>query len=353
MVKKSFFKERTVNDIRKLSVIQVDRQRGLVERIDNLDPGEEAIELRMQREIVPERFFRNVETGREASRKCLKHGALIKLSQPQSQDSALRTREIPLAMRARDFADLEAMREEDINFVGYSFRPVQGRDRTLRVVPFVWMPEGVRLFGYAESRVGGIKVQSYKDSARVQREGASIVLEVPSRSRKVPRYRFGLRHVPVLRGNENLASVLSLRPFVLQESDSGEPIRGRTAHEDFLIRYTGRDARQESPVITFYPHDLAGYLGIVKNELSEHNLTPLEMNPFALPSRKQAEFYKKLYNNVLVYDLTLSSKSKLRKLHLAERCILLARAIGKFGHDEFAFWDGPRDGRLRDYDWSV
>ena len=77
------------------------------------------------------------------------------------------------------------------------------------------------------------------------------------------------------------------------------------------------------------------------------------MNPFALPSRHQAEFYRKLSNNLLVYDPTLTSKSKLRKPHLAEKSILLCRALAKFGNDDFAFWDPERDGRLKDYDWSI
>jgi len=70
-------------------------------------------------------------------------------------------------------------------------------------------------------------------------------------------------------------------------------------------------------------------------------------------SRKGADIDRRVRNNVLIFDPTLTSKHKLRKLHLAERSILLARAIGKFGHDEIAYWEPGRDGKIKDYDWSV
>ncbi|MEK6819423.1 MAG: hypothetical protein AABY10_05840, partial [Nanoarchaeota archaeon] len=90
-----------------------------------------------------------------------------------------------------------------------------------------------------------------------------------------------------------------------------------------------------------------------KNYLADHNMTPMEMNPFALTSRHGASFYNRLNNNVVIFDPSLRSKHKHRKLHLAEKCILWARAIGKFGHDDIAFWDPSRDGKLKDYDWSI
>jgi len=82
-------------------------------------------------------------------------------------------------------------------------------------------------------------------------------------------------------------------------------------------------------------------------------MTTMEMNPFMLVSRLGAEFCNKLNNNVLIYDPTLSGKEKTRKPHIYEESKLIARAIGHFGHDDFAFWDWERDGKPQDYDWSI
>ncbi|MFH1801892.1 MAG: hypothetical protein ABH864_00400 [archaeon] len=350
MAKKSFFQERTVAQIRDLSAQETSRQRGLVRTIDDLDPTTDGLTVRAQ--LIPGKFFRGGLTQAQASRKAYKHGDLIPLSHPQTWTGCYNSPEIPLAIRARDFTQLRAMREEDINVFGYSIRPEWG-DRTKRVFPFVWMPEGLRLFGYAENNAGGIGVEPYPDAKRVRRDGASVVVTVPSRTQKNPRYSFRLVGVPFVRSRENLSSVLTLRPHVIQDEDTGEPKTGRTPHDQYNIKYAYEGDREGSNPLTFYPHDLAGYLGIVKAQLADHNMTAMEMNPFALPSRHQAEFYTKLCNNVLVYDPSLESKDKLRKLHVAEKSLLLARAIGQFGHDDFAYWDPARDGKLKDYDWSV
>lgn len=347
--RKSFFRERTAAEISHLYTQRVYDARGLVRRIDSLNLGE-ALELRFQ--LLPGRFYRNVDTWAEASRKAYKHGDYLALSQPASLQSALDSPEIPLSIRARDFAKLGKMREEDINFIGYSFRPVQGRDRLKRMVPFIWCPEGVRLFGYAENLTGGIRVQAYADSARVKSEGANVIVSVPSRTRKKPRYSFKLVHVPMTRNSANLASVLSLRSALIQEDGTGEPEGRKSPHEMYNMRYTWEAEREGSDAVFLYPQDVAAYIAVIKDQKLKHNMAPLVMNPFALTSRHGAELFTKFCNNVVIYDPTLKGKKKLRKLHVAEKGVLWGRAISVFGHDDIAFWDPERDGRLRDYSWS-
>jgi len=359
--KKSYFQERTPAQIRHLNLSRAYRHRGLVQRIHDLDPNEDAVEIRVQ--LIPGRFYRNSETGAEASRKCYKHGDLILSSQPKTQGEAYDSPEIPLQIRARDFAQLESMREEDIRFVGYSWRPVQGADRTRSVVPFREIPEGARIYAYAEQMTShtvseevskpGIKIQSYPDAQRAVYEGGTLVAEVPSRTKRMPRYRFRLMHVPMIRSDYNLASVLSLTTSELKEETTDEPVRGRTLFDVYNIRYTWATISEGSKIRFFQPHDIAAYMAVIRDERQKHNHTPLEMNPFALPSQLQREFYLKLCNNVLIYDPTLESRAKTRKLHLAEKSILLARAIGVFGHDEFSFWDPERDGSMKNYEWRV
>jgi len=359
MERKSFFRERTAADIRKLELGETSKQRGLVERIADLETGQGLV---IRAQIIPGRFFQNVETTEDAARKCYKHGDLVSLSYPETKEDARRCPNIPLAIRAQALSRLQDIREDEINFVGLVTRPNWG-DRLRRVTPFVACPEGLRIFAYAETMTAyldregkpqrGIKIESYADARRVREEGASMVAEVPSRTAKHPRYKFKLMHVPVIRSPENLATVMTLKPELMQNPLDGEPIKGRTPHSMYNIRYTWERESEGSEVVTYQPHDVAAYVKIAGNFWKSHNMTPMEMNPFILVSKVGAEFYKKLCNNVVIFDPTSKSKEHLRKPYLAEKSILLARAIGRFGHDEFAFWNPERDRKLKEYDWTV
>lgn len=349
MAIKSFFEGRSLNGIRELNPKQVSRARGLMERVDNLST-DDALEIRVR--ILPGDAFRfkDVKTGRDASRKWFKHGEVVSLPVPKTMWEARICGKTPLRFRQEAFSKLETKKEEEINSVGYSTRVDYG-DRVERFFPFVFMPEGEKIFSYAENIAGGIEVNDYQDSLRVRKEGANVVCKVPSRTAKKSRYQFRMIHVPTFRSDENLASVLQLRPELLV-NEEGEQERDDIPHRDYSIRYTREDDIERSDRITFYPHDVAAYLAIIKKENSRHNLTPIEMSPFALFSRRGARIADRISNNVLIYDPTLKSNGKLRKLHLAERSVLLARAIGVFGVDEIAYWEPIRDGKIKDYEWS-
>lgn len=396
MVKKDYFRERTVSQIRSMQVKPSGNSRHLVELIDDLDPARDALQImtylipaRTRRgnlvreenmldsiEYVPTNkkgVYREKLTGAQASRRYFHHGDLLALSQERGYNATLGLRDRPLDLRVSAFRQLGKKPQEEINFIGYSWFPVFG-EKTKRVVPFVWLPEAARIFTYAENftrfvqinratgekeNKTGIKVREFANSRRVLKEGASVVVEVPSRSEKKLHYIFGLRQVPFIPNrpgeeNNNLASVLGLRHFSIHGEDY-EIINGHTPQDIFDIRYTFENSRQGSDLVKFSPQDIAGYMGVIKKQLSEQgNPTALTFNPFAFPSRHQADFYLKLCNNVLIFDPTLNGwKGDVRKLHLAEKSILLARAIGHFGHNDFSFWDPTRDGSFKDYDWSV
>ncbi len=357
--KKTFFQPRTEAQIMKLHNSYASSQRNLIERIDDLNPDEDALIIRAR--IIPGRFFRSKEgelTGKQASLKAYHHGDVISLDVPKSWHRCLQEPRIPLKFRQEAFEKaFEGLKEDEINYIGYTTR-VNFGDRQIRFFPFVWMPEGVKFFGYAEKLTDEqIKADTkYKDAERARREGVSVPVEIPSRTKKQGRYRYRLAHVPIIRGIENLATVLNLKPaFQVQEDeeDYAEPRRGRPEHDRWNFRYTWKNESEGSNRVTFYPHDVAAYLGIVKKELQNHNMTPMEMNPFALTSKHGAEIYKKLCNNILIYDPSLrAGKGGLRHLHIAEKSILWARAIKVFKHDDIAYWDPGRDGKLADYDWN-
>ncbi|MCX6706525.1 MAG: hypothetical protein NT001_00060 [Candidatus Woesearchaeota archaeon] len=339
-IRKSFFKERTEAEISRLNLRQVYNPRGLVQRILDLDPDQDSIELRVR--ITPGDFFKGDKTGAVASRKCYKHGNVILLSQPFTQRDAYESDENIASIIARDFGKLKNMREEEINYVGYSFRPVQDNDRRKRIVPFVWCPEAIRIFNYAENNAGGIDVRPFSESKRVRREGAKILCDVPSRTAKKGRYGVKLVHVPVIGPYERRAVVLGLKT---EYENGGEP-----EHKKYNIRYTWERENESSDVSTFYPHEIAAYIAVMKHYLDEQNATPFEMNPFLLVSRKEADFYNKLRSNVVIFDPSLSSKDKLRKLHIDEISILIARSIAVLGPEE-VMWNLSRDGKFKDYEF--
>jgi len=350
MARKTFFRERTAREIEKLHTNNAYHQRGLVDRIAGLDPSEDALIIRAM--LTPGRFLAGAESVKDSNRKWLKHGEYLHIPYPETKAGADASPKIPLAFRAEVLSEIKGMKEGEIYALGLSSHPTWG-DRTKRVQPFVWDLEGARLFGYAENLAGGVETKVYADAKRARTEGATVLVGVPSRTRKHPRYRFKLLHVPFVRSNENLAAVQLLKPAVIIEGDGeGRRIDGRTIHDRTLIRYTPEESQEGSNIITYYPQDVAAYLGIIKKAREGHNLTPMEMNPFALPSKVWADFYTKLNNNVLIYDPSLQSKDKLRKPHIVEKSVLLARAIRVFGHDETAYWDPVRDGKLRDYVWT-
>ncbi|GEM_PF-886453 len=367
MTKKTFFQERTETEIRALRQIKVDNQRDLVQRINDLNPSDDALEI--DDYLIPSKY-RSGRTGAEASRKCYKHGNLIPLLQPTTLGDTYKDSRIPVDLRALAFSRLKNVKQQNMSFVGYSWRPVFGNDKLKRIVPFVALAEGAKLFTYAENYSAyqqdgeekrGIKVEEYGDANRVRTEGENVIVEIPSRTKKQEKYRFGLIHVPytpndpVNGKNNNLAISLSLRPAIItgeSAEDFIEPTKGRTLHDLYDIQYKFKQSTEQSAVLRFTPQDITGYLGVIKKQLTEgHNITALQFNPFALLSQHGAEFYKKLCNNILIKDPTLTSKRKLRNLHLAEKSILLARAITHFGHNDFAYWDPTRDGIFKNYNW--
>jgi hypothetical protein len=368
--KKSFFERRTEAEIRDLSTLsKTDHQKDLVERIDALDPESDGLIIDLSSGlIIPERFFRRGMKMEDASRKAYKHGNLIPLEQPRTLEGTYALHKIPLDMREEAFRKLGKIKQQNNKFIGYSCWPVFGTDNQKRVFRFREIDEGAKLFSYGENfsvykdkdgvEKSGIKVEIYGDVKRAIKEGAWAVSHVPSRSKKQGKYRFGLFHVPYMPNppsegkNYNLASVFSLKPVVLK-TETGEPVLGRTTWEDYQARFPKKETREGSDVVFLDHLDVCAYLATIKECLANrHNQTPLQFNPYALPSKHRAEFYYKLENNVLAFDSTLDSKQKLRHLHLAEISILDSRGIGVFGHDDFAYWEPVRDGLYKNYSWK-
>ena len=343
---KRFFRDRTVNEIRSLRTKRVTRATGLVEKVLELDEKTEALVLEIP--ITPIRFRRgNERTWNRASRLTLKHGDYIKLSQPETITEACRARRYPHEVRREDFhreLKLSGIREAEIFIVGYSFEPIQGRDKRKRLVPFVRVLDGARLFAYAMQHTEkGIEILPYDDAARVSDEGAVIIVSVLSKRKKIRRYIMRVGNIPVVDNERQYAIAWG---FTTEGGRVPE-------HKIFNFRYKGEEDQESSNVVIVDDKDIAAMHGITREYWLKRNKVPWENNVFAKPSQLAARYDTKLRNNLLVYDPTLSDKEKLRHLHLAERSILIARLIGHLGHDKTMFWEQGRDPKLQDYDWGI
>ncbi len=344
MIKKKFFRKRTPEEMRDLNVTKVYTQRGLVGKIWDLNPKKEAIELRTP--LIPAGFLFGAESAAQASRRDYKHGKLIVVDQPQTRGEAYDYPYIPLDARMKALDDaLRNKKEEEINFIGITWQPVQGNDRRWRVVPFDVPIEGVKIYNYAVHRAGGIQViDEYTGAGIVQKEGGKILCKVPSRTEGRERYSVNLVNVPIIPGKEANAIIWGLRS---QYEEGREPERTTFLHH---LRYEGSRGPKTSDVYVFGPHEVAAYLALIRKYWKGFdNTVPLTMNPFLLPAKAFAEYFDKLDNNVMIFDPTLRSNDKLRNLHLDEKCIMLARGIKAKGVWDTVFWDLKRDGPIKDY----
>jgi hypothetical protein len=347
MVGKSFFNKRTPAEMQKiLEMKRVNWQTSLVDKIWNLNENQGLI---LMSPIIPGQFLGKTGSQAADSRKHYKWGEFLPINQPQSQEEALNCQpHIPLLGRMRAFDELSGVDERDINYLGISWRPVQGNDRRLRLVPFDSTIDAVSLLNYAHTLGTGIEVNfKYATDARiVQREGGQVICNVPSRTKRRQKYCVVLRHVPLIAGKEENAIILSLDTSFIGK----EPERETFLHD---LRYTYAPGKQTSDRVVFGPHEIAAYFEIIRKEWKKMKkidfVVPLRMNPFVLPSKEYYNYGQKLDNNLLIYDPTLQSKDKLRNAHLDEKCILLGRAISVKGPWKTAYWDSKRDGPLVRY----
>jgi len=326
MARKAFFAERKTGEIRAFSdVKQVSAN--LVANI--LELGEQEaliIELEKGVGLVPQaNYFGN-------SRKFQKHGPEVRLRRFGSAQEAIKAGRTPVQLREEA---LDSIRNKNGAYCAYSFKPVSGLDFRTRKVSLVDCLEGAQIYAYAHQQHVPIDVKAYDGAARVAREGAEIVVSVPSREEKGDRYTFKFSSVPVSDNSEK---------FAVANSISTDHACG---DKRFNIRYKNFQDKANSRVFNFCAHEIAGYMEIMDHYIREgKNIVPLQMNPFALPTQETVDFYKKLANNCLIKT---GDDPRPRKLNDAEREILLWGLVSKLGHDRTFY----ATEKLRDYDWKA
>jgi len=346
--KKSFFKERTVAEIKALEPETAGVQE-LVARIQGLDSDEGII---LQAGLTPAKFWRGTDNSATASRRNLKYGFYSWIKQPYSIANAERETAIPVELRQRSLTAALSRDEEAIFCMGYSFRPIVGRDKRRILIPFWSVMDGCKRDTYDQwvkekfpQFTPGSTIETYEDV--VTSDGVEAVVTVPSSTKGKGRYRIRWRHLCDREEGKRVNS-WSTRPEYEKEEIGSD---AEPTHRVYNIRYgRGRGWTDENYMI--YPQDVHSHQVIVREFMRRHNLIPMERSQYAIPSQMAASFWGKLGNNVLVDDPTLEGKDKLRKMHLDEKSMMIGRLAGVEGVENVLYWDAERDGRIKDYDWD-
>lgn len=316
---KLFFQEPTATTIEDYSYVRYISQ-DFIDNILDISDDEAVV---IEGNLIPEGF--------KSPRKFIKHGREVKLKRYRSLEQIAKSRKTPVQLREEAFNKIH-----NKAYSGYSFKPFMRLDTRTRKVSLVECLEGTRIYCYANQQIEGkpsiTVVKSYKDSSGVEKDGADIIVKVPSRIKKMARYNIKFMSVPVVDSRMKWSIAYGI------STDHN------CMHKKYLIRFKYKNDKETSRQFNFCAHEIAGYLGIIDHFHNKHkNLIPLQMSQFAIPTQDTVDFYKKLCNNSLI-----RIDSQVRKLNKAEKEILLWGLVYKLDHDSTFY----ATEKVKDYNWK-
>ena len=337
MSKKQYFREPTLAKIINGSEpVYVDKSSELAKQALALKGGQYLI-LKLEDGLIPKKF--------SSPRKFLKHGDFIQIPTPSSIDEAVESYMYPWILR-RDKVDSI----DDMYHSGYSFRPFAPfqDDKKERRVRLVELCEALRILSYSENpeTKTDIKIKKvYAESERVSKDGATVEVSVPSRTKKQPRYRFNMHSVVVDSNNPNSYAVAN-----------GFFTDIKLPAKDWSFRYNYYDDARDSKVVNIYAPEIAAYFKFMLEQLHQSvkpNKSVAEMSPFGIPPNLTVDYYKNLLSKVVIYDPKLKNKLRLRKLNKAEQEIMLWALVKEAKYEKTFFRRKKRDGPIENLDWKL
>ncbi|MEK6817744.1 MAG: hypothetical protein AABX80_02980, partial [Nanoarchaeota archaeon] len=192
MVKKKFFKEATIGEIKRKKLSGRWPLHNSRFSILNLKQNEYAV------------LFSFIPKNYQNSRKFMKHGSEVKPARYYSLEHALKIGKTPVQLREETFNEINGH-----EFCGYTFMPL-GKDKRKRKVSLIECLEGARIFAYSHQKNAPIKIRAYADAERVKKEGAEVVVKVPSRTKGERKIQFKLTSVPFIDSLEKYAVSLNI-----------------------------------------------------------------------------------------------------------------------------------------------
>lgn len=258
-----------------------------------------------------------------AARKFLNHGAEVKPKRQSTLEDMIAAKKVPVQLREEAFNNNLGQ-----YYACYSVMPL-GKDRRKRKVTLNQCVEGTVLYGYSKNSIAQISIKNYgtlEKAKNVEFEGSTFVVEVPSRTPKKEKYKIKLTSVPTVDSEFKYAISNNF---------------GSNHSCDFLtykIGYKFVNDKEDSNVLNFCAHEVAAYLAIIDDAWNkDKNIIPLQMCPFAIPTQKTIDFYKKAKSKVVVQYINEKGKKTIAPLNQAEREIALWSLVKKYGHDTTFF----------------
>ena len=342
--KKPAFVERSVSQIRRMKPFVIPYEEFSIKQVIQL-PRDKSILIDCSTGpgFIGERFkrTRDKNLNKAAMRYYRDTEAYVKVTTPQSREQAISDKLEPRALFHAFASEAFEGFSAPMN-IGMSYYPIIGTDRRLRLMSLVSIAEGTRIashsFRLERGDEEGINVAPYERGREAYEEGAAVLVQVPSTDLKGRPYVFQFRHVPTLDTDTRWAQIWSLN------AESAEGSRGEPMHTIGTIDF--------KDVFRWNSHKIAGYLGIARNQLRNGNSIPLDMCPFPILSRRGAEVYDKIINNVLIKDRLPNGRLAVHKPYLVQKCEMLGSDIDLEGYQQTFSWNSKRDGPIKNYDWQ-
>ena len=369
MAKKAFFRERTEAEILKLDVSKINTPVGLVDIIESIDPGKEALLLDFPF-VHPDFQEKDLVYGsRRTMRGVVRRGATrtypsyISLKQPRSREDALKETHIPLDARTEAFYRLSLIPEENIFCVGYIRFPITGNVRPPILTSFRDVMDGAMIDSYT-GKVCKTLPKEFNAGAFVEYDyGPNVFVKVPSKRKGHDKYLVKWSNVATKDVPSKKILAWNTRPYYGVFDGEGNFVVSPDAepeHKAHNVGHAGNMSEGESfDYFTLYPQGVAAHNTLIRYFMRQSNLIPLQMSQVAIPSYSDASFWNKLRNNVLILENSNGQGQVPKPLRIDQKSMLMARRVAKYFRfrlpDEITqsmYWDSERDGRIRDYPWQ-
>ena len=327
--KQDFFKVKTAPQMLKQQTKTI--KKNILDEILNIN-NEEII-------IIENDLIKSEERGK----KFAKFGHTINLRRFQSYKETMGLD----AKTIRDEAIDEEIKKRNKKAIsGITYKPFAGPNNLTKKFTLTELLKASKIYGYApwnpkeELFKPTIHVKPYDEPLRVSRDGAEIIVRVPSRNKK-PKYEMRFFSTPT-RNNAyalNLAMLMTTSHMCKQK--------------EFFIRYTWEFSKERSNIYIWDSHEIAGYFAIVDFYLNpkrrglkeKKNTTPYNMNLFGHPTHELMKFYDALEHNTLIKGK--EDKKPRRLLDIEKEVLLWNSIIHEFGYDAL-----NSKQKIKEYEWK-
>jgi len=321
--------------------------RNLVERIEDIKPGESLLIMALLREY-PEQTTPNY----------LKKGTPVEIHYPRTQTEAIEwqmygvpflktdsTEAIPLLLRVAAFSELAKEHPRYPARIVFS-EPQWGKTRYKRVTTPNEVLEGQRIFSVNHQREEDITAYIYCDpelAPETPTQGGKAIVQVPSRYIDDGSIKFTRWHLPVI---DNA--------FKLAISQLYETSGHKSGFEFNFLNFSPRQDPETSTWMIVDRYDVAGELAIIKKAKLEGIVNshghpiPLEMIPFPIFNQEHIDFYKRMLDSVAIWD---PIKGKPRKPRYSEMVKLNFDRILLRGYYDTAYTLGKE--KVEDQNWEL